>query len=94
MGTNHSGPRSKGQNLTEIRRGYWKIAVNIIGVHILRHTHATIMMRAGRPAREVADRLGHSSTKLTTDTYSHVLPDQQQEGVQAYERRLGRREGE
>jgi len=56
-----------------------------IGVHTLRHTHATLMLRAGRPAREVADRLGHSTTKLTTDTYSHVFPDQQAEGVAAYE---------
>ena len=29
MGTNRSGSRSQGQNLTEIRRDYWKIAVNI-----------------------------------------------------------------
>ena len=63
-----------------------------IGVHTLRHTHATIMMRAGRPDREIADRLGHSTTRLTTDTYSHVLPDQQQEGVEAYERRLAEQE--
>ena len=60
-----------------------------IGLHTLRHTHATLMLRAGRPAREVAERLGHSTTKLTTDTYSHILPDQQREGVAAFERLFG-----
>lgn len=59
-----------------------------IGLHVLRHTHATAMLRAGVDARVVADRLGHSTTKLTTDTYQHVLPDQQREAVDAYERRM------
>ena len=76
-------------SFSRVYREMTRAAGFTIGVHTLRHTHATIMMRAGRPAREVADRLGHSTTKLTTDTYSHVLPDQQQEGVEAYERRLG-----
>ena len=59
-----------------------------LGLHVLRHTHATTMLRAGVDARVVADRLGHSTTKLTTDTYQHVLPDQQQEAVERYERRM------
>ena len=59
-----------------------------IGLHTLRHTHATTMLRAGVDARVVADRLGHSTTKLTTDTYQHVLPDQQKEAVESYERRM------
>jgi integrase len=59
-----------------------------IGLHALRHTQATVMLRAGVPARVVADRLGHSTTNLTTDTYSHVMPDTQQAAVEAYERRM------
>jgi integrase len=59
-----------------------------IGLHTLRHTHATTMLRAGVDPRVVADRLGHSTTKLTTDTYQHVLADHQQEAVEAYESRM------
>lgn len=59
-----------------------------IGMHTLRHTMATAMLRAGVDARVVADRLGHSTTRLTTDTYQHVLPDQQAEAVAAYEARM------
>ncbi|WP_242865882.1 hypothetical protein [Desnuesiella massiliensis] len=29
----------------------------------------------------VADRLGHSDIKLTLSTYSHILPDIQQQAV-------------
>lgn len=61
-----------------------------VGLHTLRHTHATTMLRAGVDPRVVADRLGHSTTRLTTDTYQHVMRDQQQEAVEAYERRMGR----
>ena len=42
--------------------------------HGLRHTHATVLLREGVHLKVVADRLGHSSTRLTADTYSHVVP--------------------
>jgi integrase len=40
----------------------------------LRHACASLLLAAGEQPRVVADLLGHSTTKLTTDTYSHVLP--------------------
>ena len=43
-----------------------------IRLHDLRHLHATLA--AGVAPRVLADRLGHSSTAVTTDTYQHVLP--------------------
>ena len=64
-----------------------------IGMHTLRHTHATAMLRAGVDPRVVADRLGHSTTRLTTDTYQHVLADHQHEAVDAYERRMTGQKG-
>ncbi len=42
--------------------------------HDLRHTHATLMLKAGEPVKVVADRLGHATAMLTLDTYAHVLP--------------------
>lgn len=57
-------------------------------LHELRHYHATALLRAGVPTRVVADRLGHSTTRLTTDTYQHVLADSQQAAVDAYEARI------
>ena len=51
--------------------------------HGLRHTHATLLLKAGVHAKIVQERLGHSSVKLTMDVYSHVLPDMQQQAVDA-----------
>lgn len=45
-----------------------------IRLHDLRHTHATLGLAAGVPAKVMADRLGHSSVLVTLDTYSHVSP--------------------
>ncbi|MSR52767.1 MAG: site-specific integrase, partial [Gemmataceae bacterium] len=44
----------------------------------LRHSSATLLLLAGEDAKIVADRLGHSTTRLTQDVYQHVLPGMQQ----------------
>ncbi len=43
-------------------------------LHDLRHTHATLMLKAGIHPKVVSERLGHASVRMTLDTYSHVLP--------------------
>ena len=45
-----------------------------ISIHGLRHTHATILLLKGENAKVISERLGHTSVKITLDTYSHVLP--------------------
>lgn len=45
-----------------------------ITFHGLRHTHATILLLNGENIKVISKRLGHTSTQLTWDTYSHVLP--------------------
>jgi integrase len=42
-------------------------------VYDLRHSFASLAMAAGAHVKAIADRLGHSSTKMTLDVYSHVL---------------------
>jgi integrase len=44
----------------------------------LRHTGATLLLLAGEDAKVVAERLGHSTTRLTQDVYQHVLPGMQE----------------
>lgn len=43
-------------------------------IHGLRHTHATILLLKGENIKVISERLGHKSTQITWDTYSHVLP--------------------
>ncbi len=52
--------------------------VRRIKFHGLRHTCATLLLRAGEPVHVVSERLGHSKVQMTLDTYAHVLPDMQQ----------------
>jgi integrase len=47
----------------------------------LRHTHATLLLKAGVHPKIVSERLGHSSITLTLDTYSHVLPGMQDDAA-------------
>ena len=44
------------------------------GPHSLRHTWATLALKAGVHPKVVSDRLGHATIAVTIDTYSHVTP--------------------
>lgn len=56
--------------------------------HGLRHTHATLLLKIGINPKIVQERLGHSSVKITMDTYSHFLPDMQESVLEAMSKRL------
>ena len=45
-----------------------------IRLHDLRHTHASLALAAGIDVKVVSARLGHSSTAITSDLYTHVIP--------------------
>ena len=48
-----------------------------IRLHDLRHTHATIALRAGVPVKVIAERLGHEDPAFTMKQYAHVIPGMQ-----------------
>jgi len=50
--------------------------------HVLRHTAATLLLRAGRNLREVQEFLGHANV-ATTQVYTHVLAQDLVEAVDA-----------
>ena len=45
--------------------------------HNSRHTHATILLKAGVPAKVVSERLGHANVAFTMSVYQHILPGMQ-----------------
>lgn len=57
--------------------------------HSLRHATATMLLEEGVPLRVVSDLLGHSSIKITADTYSHVTARLTAEAASALDRALG-----
>lgn len=60
-------------------------------LHSMRHTHASLLISSDVAARVIADRLGHSTTKTTLDTYSHVFAESEARAMQAVDMALFRR---
>jgi integrase len=52
-----------------------------IRLHDLRHTHATIALRAGVPVKIISERLGHSTPAFTLKVYAHAIPGMQSEAA-------------
>jgi integrase len=57
-----------------------------IPLHDLRHTHGTLLIKAGVPVKVVSERLGHGNPAFTIDTYQHVLPGMQAEAARTFEK--------
>ena len=57
-----------------------------IRLHDLRHTHATLLLKAGAPLKVVSERLGHSSPAFTMAVYQHVLPGMQRDAARIFAR--------
>ncbi len=45
-----------------------------IRLHDLRHTHATLALKAGVHPKVVSERLGHATISVTLDLYTEVIP--------------------
>lgn len=56
--------------------------------HAFRHTHASLLLNAGIPYKELQYRLGHSTLAMTMDIYSHLSKDKEKEAVSYYEKAI------
>ncbi len=52
-----------------------------IRLHDLRHTAASLLAQQGVHVTAVSRLLGHSSTSMTLDIYSHVFPDAERDAT-------------
>jgi integrase len=68
--------------------GCKKAGVKVIRFHDARHTHATLLLKAGVHPKIVQERLGHSSISITLDTYSHVIPGMQETAAKKFDENL------
>ncbi len=81
------GPRRK-SNL--IRRSYKPLlkaaGLPSVSFHSLRHVANSVLLAAGESPKVAAERLGHSTTRMTMDIYAHVLPTTQRSAVTRLDR--------
>ena len=57
-----------------------------IRLHDLHHTSASLLAQQGVHVTAVSRLLGHSSTSMTLDIYSHVFPDAERDATAALDR--------
>ena len=86
-------PRSPSTLTLAFRRLTRRLGFTGVRLHDLRHTHATLMMEQGVNPKVVSERLGHASVVITLDTYSHVLPNMQEDAVARFESAMAVAEG-
>jgi integrase len=67
-------PLDKRADWREWRALLTEAGVRLIRLHDARHSAATTLLALGVDVRVVADMLGHSQTRVTSDIYQHVLP--------------------
>lgn len=65
----------------QCRRAKPDAGLPAIHLHDLRHTHATLLLRAGVPVKVVSERLGHATVTITMEIYMHVMPGMQAEAA-------------
>lgn len=63
-----------------------KIDVPTISLRDLRHTHATLLLKAGVHVEVVGERLGQANIAFTMNVYQHVLPGMQAETAETFAR--------
>ena len=88
-------PSQVGTPLEErnVLRRFQKICQSIGLPHLrlydLRHTHASLLIHEGVHPKRISERLGHSSIKLTMDTYGHLFDGADQESAAKMEKLFG-----
>ncbi len=84
--TTRNGRPLEARNVTRsFKRFLARHQLREIRFHDLRHTHASLLLLAGEHPKVVQERLGHSSIRITLDTYSHLIPSMQRDAARRFE---------
>ena len=59
-----------------------RLGLRRVRLHDLRHTYATLALRAGVDAKTVSARLGHSTVSFTLDVYTKTVPQLDREAAE------------
>lgn len=75
-----TSPKGRALRYSNFRNRIWIPATKAAGlanldIHELRHTAASLMIRAGADPKLIQTQLGHASIAITFDVYGHLFPD-------------------
>jgi integrase len=59
------------------------------GMHVLRHTYASVLLDAGESIKALSLYLGHADPGFTLRVYTHLLPSSEDRTRRAIDRALG-----
>lgn len=68
-----------------LERHFRLAGVENIGFHGFRHTHASLLLNAGIPYKELQHRLGHTNISTTMDIYGHLSEMNKKSAVSFFE---------
>ncbi|MFU8854874.1 tyrosine-type recombinase/integrase [Micromonospora sp. SL1-18] len=77
--------------------GVWKPAIRATGIpndrrngmHVLRHTYASVLLDAGESIKALSAYLGHADPGFTLRTYTHLLPNSEDRTRRAIDKAFG-----
>lgn len=67
-----------------------KAGLKGVGLHSLRHSHASQLLSDGVPLPTVSKRLGHSSVNITAQIYSHAFRQDEIDAASTWEATMGK----
>ena len=70
------------------RRTVTALKLPAVSFHALRHTHASVLIKAGVDILTISRRLGHSKASITLDVYGHLIAGADQDAAKAIGRVL------
>lgn len=62
-----------------------KAGVKKIRIHDFRHSHASLLLSKNVPIIVIFERLGHFDINMTLNTYSHMIPKDEDKAINIIE---------
>lgn len=87
-GKNHITPKHSAVERKKLRRILDSLGLERRSLHAFRHTHATMMVKAGMPPKELQYRMGHSDISITLGIYTHFSEEVEKKSIGYFEKAI------
>lgn len=88
--TKKSGAPFYNQDISKISSEIRKELEIDFNFHMLRHTHATMLLEAGANIKDIQNRLGHANISITMDIYASTTQNMKNDTVKKFEQLISR----